>query len=202
MTLFITSCGRHDLLKKTLSSFFLNQKSDRISGVVIHEDSKNPNVDAFTQIGVEFNAQIIYTNGIGQHASIEKFLLNTKDYYYIHCEDDWEFDNSYDWIEESVNVFLQQDDIVKVLIRKDSPHPCIYDQKSWGYVRPWINDGIIWKGFSWNPGLTKTYLLRQCLPFCKFEQDVATTVFNLGLKIAALEIGIVSHIGDGRSTHN
>jgi hypothetical protein len=179
MLALLTSCGRIDLLKMTLESLYKDQQSKLF--VTIHEDG---------------------LSRTGQHASIQNFLKYNNDKYYLHCEEDWEFNNSYDWISESVKIMESDPTIIKVLCRDGSPHPCCHDiKKGYGLLDPWENDGIKWHGFSWNPGVTRMDLLKQFIPFANYEQDVAREIYNAGYKVAELIKPIYKHIGNGRSTH-
>ena len=211
MIALLTSCGRFDLLEKTIESLFINQhyildyhKEIRL---YINEDSLNSDdkISDFIEKGPmqvwHGNYKFIRTNGIGQHASIEEFIKNRSEKYCLFLEDDWLFDNSYDWVGESIKIMERDHSIIKVLARADSPHPCIHDKEGYGILQPWENNGITWNGYSWNPGVTRLDLLKQFLPFPKWEQDLATEIHNAGYKVAELEKGIYKHIGDGRSTH-
>lgn len=182
MNALITSCGRFDLLNRTLITLYENQKTPFF--LTINEDGLTKS---------------------GQHNSIEKFLNTVDGKYYLHCECDWLFENSYDWISESVRIMEADPTIIKVLCRNGSPHPCAHDKVSasgiaYGILEPWHNDGITWMGFSWNPGVTRLDLLKQFIPFGKREQDLAEQIHAAGYKIAELSIPIYTHIGDGRST--
>lgn len=211
MKVFITSCGRYDLLKITLRSFTKHQRHLH-SGIVIHEDSKDIDGNDFETLGElkhEFQFELFGTDGIGQHASIEKFLKGNAGKYAVMLEDDWRFENSYDWIEESIKIMEADPSIIKVLCRKDSPHPCVHDHElmdhqsvcKFGYLQPWENNGILWHGFSFNPGVTRLDLLREFVPFGKHEQDLAKAIYDKGYKVVELERGVYTHVGEGRSTH-
>lgn len=211
MKALVTSCGRQDLLKKTLSSFLENQHYAEIT-IKIHEDRNisNSEVD-YSKLEDE---HLAFTNGIGQHASIEKFLSENKDEkYYLHLEDDWQFENSYDWIKASVDIMEADKKIIKVLCRKDLVHKNkkfvgkyttsegeqinMYELTKW--TDQWINND--WYGFSWNPGITRLDLLSEFMPFTKWEQQLTKKIHAAGYKVIALEKGVYSHIGEGRSTH-
>lgn len=200
MKTLITSCNRRDLLEQTIESLFKNQKVEL--NITLHED--HPNMISLAGSG------IILTGGIGQHASIEKYLNGITDKYYLHCEDDWLFKNHYDWITESKCIMEEDDLVIKVMARNNSPHPCKFniglvdenrDLISYGEIHPWTgDDGICWHGFSWNPGITRADILKRFMPFPKFEQELAERIFKAGYKVAALANPVYTHIGEGRST--
>ena len=201
MLTLITSCNRHDLLIRTIYSLVKDQKHKL--AIAINEDSDN-----VCDIPFIPNTMIntYKLGGKGQHRSIEMFVNaasknNTK--YYLHVEDDWEFNNYYDWITESIRIMESDSSIIKVLCRIGSPHPCNHDQeKGYGILEPWnSSDGNTWHGFSWNPGVTRLDLLREFVPFPKWEQELAENIHKAGYKIAELINPVYKHIGDERSTH-
>lgn len=198
----ITACGRPDLLKETVDS--LLQGQHEMIHPTIHEDSKYPPYNSSP-------LTVINTMGVGQHKSIELYLrLLGPNQYYLHCEDDWKFRNTYNWIDASMRIMQLDNKVIKVLARKGSPHPCHHDCHirispdqaiSYGYLQPWTNEGIEWKGFSWNPGLTRADYLKKFIPFPIYEQELAELIYKAGYKIVELAEPVYEHIGDGRSTH-
>lgn len=207
MVALITSCGREDLLLKTIGSLTMNQMEPL--KIVIHEDHLGATKENTLRSSLDHWITTDLTGGIGQHASIEKFLnFFERMAFYLHVEDDWEFKNTYNWIEASMDIMLNHPDVIKVLAREASPHPCSHDHIldhenniKYGFLQPWENDGIKWHGFSWNPGVTRLSMLKQFAPFPKHEQELAERIYNAGYKVAELSIPVYNHIGDGRSTH-
>lgn len=213
MLVLITSCGRPDLLVKTIESFIHKNPYD--CKIIIHEDCQmDDRIDIYPMLPVE--VELVHTYGLGQANSITKFLLSDRfrlEKYYIHIEDDWFFENSYDWISDSISIMETDPDIIKVLACKTTPHPCEHSKSlvltdhngrrtvDYGEIKPWNNNGITWRGFSYNPGVTRLDLLRQFAPLPQFEQDLAEHIYQAGLKVAELKNKIYEHIGEGRSTH-
>lgn len=199
MLALLTSCGREDLLKETIYSFRKNLINPEFIDLIIHEDHQ--------QGSAHFENTVI-TGGLGQHKSIEKFIMDHKEEKcYLHLEDDWTFDNQYNWIVASLKIMMEDPSIIKVLARKDSPHPCNYkymvNGQPYGILEPWQNtDSIWWCGFSWNPGITRLDLLKKFIPFPRWEQDLGLAIHDAGYKVAVLKNPVYEHIGDGRSTHS
>lgn len=206
MLALLTSCGRPDLLEKTLASL----SSEDIK-IIVHEDCDIHELAiqcyriADTHPASILVEDIVMTCGLGQHGSIEKFIQEHQTHlHYLHLEDDWEFGIT-NWINNSLAIMYDDESIIKVLARDGSPHPCTHDRNigptKYGILEPWENEGIKWHGFSWNPGVTRLDLLKQFMPFPKWEQDLAEKIYNAGYRVAELAQPVYKHIGDGRSTH-
>ncbi len=95
ITLCLTSCGRFDLLRRTLQSFF--RHSDRaIETCVIAEDSGEPDAEARLREIIQDLPKLpfrllAHQTRIGQIASIDRAYAEIQTPYIFHCEDDWEF---------------------------------------------------------------------------------------------------------------
>jgi hypothetical protein len=223
MLTLLTSCNRPDLLDQTLKSLLENQK-EKISLVITEDGLEKEGAEKSEILKVCHKyranmAMLEITGKVGQHAAIEKFLKHgCTDKYYLHLEDDWEFNNSYNWIHESIKIMNASPKTIKVLARENSPHPCVHNHiikgqtigpsiggpknRFFGYVEPWESaDNILWHGFSWNPGVTRLDILKSLMPFPKWEQELAKIIHEAGYKVAELEDSVYRHIGDGRSTH-
>lgn len=206
MLTLITSCGRADLLEKTIKSLLKDQKTKLT--VVVNEDvyDVKKSEECF-RVANKLKCHTIGTYRFGQHKAIENFIApDLESKYLLHVEDDWFFVNYYNWIQASIDIMESDPTIIKVLCRYGSPHPCTHDKIlngiEYGYVEPWIgSDSIKWHGFSWNPGVTRLDLLKSLSPFPQYEQGLAEVIHEKGYKIVELKNGIYTHIGDGRSTH-
>jgi len=202
MLALLTSCGRTDLLQRTVDSLFLNQQ--REIDLLIHEDGNEILLERGDYKGT---VTAMFSERKGQHESINLFLrkrLNEK--YYLHSEDDWEFKNTFDWITASVKIMESDPMIIKVLPRGTIEHPCKYDYEidgiKYGFLQPWNSvDNIRWCGFSYNPGVTRVDLLKKFLPLDRYENNLAERIYDAGYKKVQLERAVYHHIGEGRSTH-
>lgn len=206
MIALLTSCGRPDLLDKTLES--LHGLDLQIH---VYEDGY-PFDNKIAEVCKRWGVSLTETYHRGQHEAISLFLYAPYSFnarYFVHLEDDWQFDNSYDWIADSIRIMQDDDKIIKVLCRKGSPHPCEHDRVTsdeitppvhYGILKPWENKGITWSGFSWNPGVTRLDLLSKFMTFPKHEQDLADRIYRAGYKVAELSTGVYTHIGEGRGT--
>lgn len=155
VTLVITSCGRHDLLKRTLESFVL-ANTYPIAKTIIVEDAglEAPNWLTFSSLG-----EIVWIKNKrqrGQIWSIDRAYSEVTTPYIFHCEDDWQFDRTLagNFIAESRDILEADKKALQVWIRSDAGHPVHSDDS---YELPYMdqdwNEG--WMGFSFNPGLRR-----------------------------------------------
>lgn len=206
MHAFLTSCGRPDLLRRTLESM---KGSERITRLTIHEDDPHATAPPFDWPGAEW----VFTGGIGQHASIWRFIKDFSGQHYFHLEDDWQF-TSGEALDKSIDASMQimerHNDCVKVLNRVGSWHPCEHtetlpDGRKYGQIGPWHNDGIAWNGFSWNPGVTWAEKIVKAMSVGELvgewtEHDTDSILNNWGYHTYELSPGIYRHIGDHQPT--
>ncbi len=86
-----TSCGRFDLLEKTLGSF-LRANEHPIDRYILIEDSGDRGVYDVAARFPEIPFEILFNEKrIGQIASIDRAYACVETPYIFHCEDDWEF---------------------------------------------------------------------------------------------------------------
>ena len=209
VTLVVTSCGRPDLLNRTLNSFFSFNRYP-VQTILIEDGSANPP-------SIEIPNLTYFANGKrqGQVYSIDRAYQEVKTPYIFHCEDDWEFYKS-GFIESSLDILEKYSDILQVWIRAHDDtngHPLTklpqFDVQTavYGYAP----EGEIWNGFSWNPGLRRLSDYQRLGNFSRFqstdrksgttEVNISSAYKNLGLHAAILPDpeGYVRHIGWGRS---
>jgi len=207
VTFAITSCGRPELLEKTIESF-LKLNSYPIDRYLIIEDKNENSVFVKTLITSRFPQfeLEITEKRIGQIKAIEKIYKKIDTKYVFHCEDDWLFTKS-GFIEKSIPILEKNKDVLQVHIRKYNKingHPV-----SNGYLLEDIpvrklnfNYLKVWHGFSWNPGLRRTedILINGKLLEYKYEHEFSIHYKNLGFYVVVLddEEGYVEHIGWGQ----
>jgi len=183
ITLVVTSCGRNDLLARTLQSFY-SFNSYSMKEVFIVED----------------------WNKEGQVQGIDKAYARVKTPYIFHCEDDWEFYQP-GFIEKSLEILEKYPNILQVWLREHNDtngHPIVrlpqFDVDT-------LDANWNWGGFSWNPGLRRLsdyQLLGK--PYTEFrgtsnisEHTLSRHYASLGYHAAITSMGYVRHIGWDRA---
>lgn len=119
VTVVLTSCGRVDLLEKTLDSFF-KFNTYPIERFIITEDSAQEEVfDACNRLNKKYDNFIEFMfnkNKLGQSKSIDKAYSTVTTKYVFHCEEDWEFYRS-GFIEDSIRILESSPKILQAWIR-------------------------------------------------------------------------------------
>lgn len=215
VTLAITSCGRMDLLEKTLESFFKYNRYPIYKTIIVDDSGgkfQKKRISKLIPGNYEF---IINKKNIGQIKSIDKLYKKIKTPFIFHCEDDWEFYNS-GFIEESLKVLKSNSKIFTVWLKAHNDtygHP-ISSAVKYGKLKNYKliekNYKKIWHGFTFNPGLRRLddYLI--LAPFTKQdillpennksiinEADLSIKYEQLGFRsvISILPQGYVKHTG-------
>jgi len=204
VTCVLTSCGRHDLLERTLDSFF-QFNTYPIDHFIVMEDG--PLVP--WKLAEKYPDVIFLCTGkrVGQVAAIDMAYSFVKTEYIFHMEDDWQFYKS-GFIEQSMAVLEEYQKIICVWIRSLSDtnnHPLIKGGPDFKL----LSTRYHWKGFTWNPGLRRLrdyQLIRSYGNHVKWdplkpwtaEQNIGILYFKMGFMAAILNGGFVRHIGTGR----
>lgn len=177
VTVVLTSCGRVDLLEKTLDSFF-KYNTYPIQRFIVTEDSADPNVfEECRQLNKKYGNFLEFMfndKKLGQSKSIDKAYNTVTTKYVFHCEEDWEFYRS-GFIEDSIRILSSTSKILQAWIRPKNDRILnkisdkIFEINGMK-VRPVLpasfstgdknEDGspmIVrnYMGFSWNPGLKR-----------------------------------------------
>lgn len=217
VTVVLISCGRMDLLKRTIESF-LRFNTFPIYEFIIIEDSGNKKMHGEL---IEYCSEdslfriILNSENIGLIASIDKAYSFVKTEYVMHVEDDWEFYNS-GFIEKSLEILMRKSQIMFVWLRglKDTNgHPVeekLYRAGNVDYRLMATGVEGKWHGFGFNPGLRRLSDYKKVGLYSNIAPNESTGMrecyvgqeyFKLGFRAATLLDGYTKHIGDGRRTY-
>ena len=215
VTLAITSCGRMDLLEKTLRSFFEFNTYPIFKTIIIDDSGGGfdlTRIELITKGRVEF---LINDKNIGQIKSIDRLYASITTEYIFHCEDDWEFYQP-GFIEESIELLRDNPEIITVWLRAHDDtngHPLTKSQLlKGGCERRFMARRYrgVWSGFTFNPGLRRLRDYKLVAPFSEktilvhaknktivSEVDLSLMYDSMGYKavISRREGGYVRHIG-------
>ena len=192
VTLFITACGRPDMLEICLRSF-VKYNTYPISQVIICEDCEMPGIDDFAYDILPYPTQIIYNpKRLYQMKSIENGLQYITSEFVFHLEEDWEF-YDYGFIEKSIDILKKDNKITSVWLHN------FYDiNKRYGFrMKPVENeiyylvvpspDGAGY--FSWQPGLRRVEVEKHGAPYPpKYDEGSLNNYFR--------DIGMYSALTD------
>lgn len=150
VTVVLTSCGRHDLLAKTVESF------DRfntypVADKLIIEDG--PKVPPYFSDWLICNT----VERVGQIKAIDTAYSLVKTPYIFHLEDDWEF-YAPGFIERSMQILEKHPKIITVWLRAEydtNGHPLKAMPFDFGTDIKLLSRSYKWKGFTFNPGLRR-----------------------------------------------
>ena len=199
VTLFLTSCGRPELLRRTLESF-VKYNTYPIKEAIICEDSGLDKCIDFAKDILSFPCKIIYNQKrIGQMRSIENGVKFITTPYVFHCEDDWEFYCS-GFIEISMQILKSNNKISQVLLRSYNEYINMSCKiiESENIYRQIINAESL-QMYSFNPSLRKIDIQMLNLPYEDWDDE-----YTIQQKINELEMfavltnninGFVRHIG-------
>jgi len=179
VTLFITSCGRPELLKRTLESF-VRCNTYPIKEAILCEDSGIPNIVDFVTKIVTFPVLFCYNKErIGQMKTIEKYTQLIQTPYVFHLEDDYEFFDS-GFIELSLQIMDFDPKISQVLLedeqhdyfKVDIGNPLCYKVLTDNPLRVEANngDGAL-NIFSWRPSLKRIEIQKLRMPYELWDDE-------------------------------
>ena len=163
ITLVVTSCGRFDLLKRTLETFD-RYNTAPIREVFITEDSGSDAARDCLPAGWAPHSRFwINRPALGQLASIDAAYAEVKTPYIFHCEDDWAFYRP-GFIEDSMCLLEHEPDSLQVWLRslhhdlaEHSPYVSAGERRVLDGIPyyPVVSSKADWQGFSFNPGLRR-----------------------------------------------
>jgi|TARA_R110002074_G_scaffold349080_2_gene519550 hypothetical protein len=173
VTLFITSCGRPNLLKTTLLSF-VKYNTYPIKQVILCEDSGIQGSVDFAKDILPYPIEFCYNKErIGQMKTIEKYIKLVETPYVFHLEDDYEFFD-YGFIELSLTILKSDNNISQVLLedeqheypKVDIGNPLCYKL----YTKEEGGNDFI-SAFSWRPSLKRLEIALLRIPYKPWDDE-------------------------------
>jgi hypothetical protein len=211
ITLVVTSCGRLDLLERTLNSFFACNTHVFARKLLI-DGSCNP--VAYDHISKRYKDDfelLLNEENLGQAGTIDRAYGMVDTEYIFHCEDDWDFHGS-GFVEESLEIMDENRKFLMVWIRdhQDSRHPRMeetFHTRSGLPYRRLVGDHNGWKGFSWSPGLRRLADYELIKPYSgnydprsknPWEKAAGKLYARMGFITVTTAGGYCRHTGAGR----
>ena len=206
VALAITSCGRFDLLQRTLAS--MRPWIDRFPHRFVVEDSAE-SPDIFNRLEEDGFTILVNGSNLGQHRSIDHMYARIDTKYILHCEDDWEFSREPDF--EAARLVLDNGigghDRVSLVCFHDFTRYSKHRQDTYRYTdvlgarfRYSFNPGSRYNSFTFNPCVLRRDLTEVTGPYESFltEGSIARFLRKRGYIIATEIPGLVRHIGETR----
>nr|USU33653.1 glycosyltransferase [Methylobacterium sp. OTU13CASTA1] len=202
VTVVLTSCGRHDLLERTLASFRAWNTDQGIAEILVVEDGRGDPSAICRRHGARL---LRLGRSRGQIAAIEAGYAEVRTPYIFHLEDDWEFYRG-GFIERSRRLLAADPSTICVWLRDwddTNGHPL-------HFVSPAGDFGVLafgyrgkWHGFTFNPGLRRLSdyaaigsFSRILVSPLKHEGQISQHYHALGFRAVILDRGgYVRHIG-------
>jgi hypothetical protein len=218
ITICLTSCGRWQLLEKTISSLVSYWDGKPPAAFYIHDDSGEQNqalmkdLDRFLMRHWQIMADWTFSNRKGQPHAIDMAYMLVQTPYIFHCEDDWEFYEG-GFIADSRSVLEAEPKCASVWIRHPQDrnnHTVIPAMKitrqAVRYQQMATRYKGNWHGMTWNPGLRRLsdYLAMgkfsdmcewRANDHCHSEKQFNKKYYEAGYVGMSLCRGFVKHIG-------
>ena len=203
----LTSCGRFDLLRRTVQTF-LQYADIAPEKFVVVEDSGDDNVRAaLADLRAPFEF-VINRPRLGQAAAIDAGYARVETPFVFHCEDDWEFFRG-GFVGESFVLLdaLPKASAIMLRGRDERRELRKLPAEETGGVRffrahPKLHRRFF--GYGYNPGMRRMSDYRRVAPLADIggEGEVSFVFLRLGYATAHLEIPAVCHIGWGRHVND
>lgn len=203
VTICVTSCGRLDLLAKTLASFAAFNTGGRF---IISEDSADEAAIAKVRADYPQARVLAGTTRLGLMASIDRIYSAADTPFIFHLEDDWQFDGPVNWY-AATGFLVARDDVANVSVRafdeikerfRVLSKPATFADTPFAVMR--ANAHPEFFGWSSNPGLIRRSLYEQYAPFSRLLHDqMSGLIKKEGRTVAYLLPGVARHIGQDRN---
>lgn len=212
ISMLVTSCGRHDLLKQSLESFYAHTDIEP-QELVVFEDGDTPMPEWLKT--AEWRGRNVrwVSDGVrrGQAYACTRLIDEARYPLVFWSEDDWLFTQG-DFMQKSKDILLKYPKIIKVSLRGNTGwHPLadpdeIDPNAKFKLAMPFWKG--VWGGWLWNPSLGRLSDLRQIkdrlarhigIGGLEAEKQISKELLDEGYRIADLNREIVTHTGGTRS---
>ncbi|MEO0398369.1 MAG: glycosyltransferase family A protein [Pseudomonadota bacterium] len=205
-TIVVTSCGRFDLLERTMRSLYAHLDEAPARTIIVEDSGDDAVSDALSDVGAPHEIEFLINRPqLGQMAAIDRAYAMVRTPFIFHCEDDWEFFRT-GFIGESRAVLDHHGDVSLVSLRaRDALNPLLRDlpDQSDAGLQYFLADPARhpeYFSYTFNPGLRRLADALQIGPFAAlgYEPDVSYAFKKAGFREAHLSDPAVRHIGDER----
>ena len=204
MSFVLTSCGRIDLLDRTLKSFF-KYNDYPLEDLYLTEDSIDNDVYEHIEKKWKKKLNLLFNkNKKGQIQSIVDVYKLIKTPYIFHCEDDWVYTRK-NFIKDSLKILEYDKKIIQVWLEsKDSAsrldifsYGPLIKYRGVSFRKVFCKEGWEWGYFSFRPGVKrmKDYNLIGGYGNYKNELDIGVSYKQLGYYTVIIENPAVEDIG-------
>lgn len=201
-TCVLTSCGRFDLLKTTLTSLLATLDILPNEFLIIEDSTDKRIFDVLNSFDYPFRV-IFNEKNLGQARSIDIAYSQVKTPYIFHCEDDWKFIRT-GYIKESLLILEFHDNVSLVQLRGRDESTRLLKLKPRKHqgIEYFVAEKFTDKryfSYGYNPSLRRTKDYQHIAPFSKIggEREVSWVFKKLGFVTAHLENPAIIHIGGG-----
>lgn len=202
VTVVVTSCGRHDLLDRSLDTFHRFNTYSGVKEILVVEDGTADPSAVCRRHGARL---IRIGERVGQVLAIDRAYAEVTTRYIFHMEDDWEFYRP-GFIEKSKGILDADPSTLCVWLRSwndTNAHPLSFraTDRGFGVLAPSFDQ--VWNGFTFNPGLRRLSDYEAIGSFTAvltgaihFEAEISLAYGALGYRAVILdEVGYVRHLG-------
>ena len=204
MSFVLTSCGRFDLLDRTLESFF-KYNDYPFENIYLTEDSVDKSVYKKIQKKWGKKLDLLFNEKKkGQISTIVEAYKLVKTPYIFHCEDDWIYTRK-NFIQDSLKILEYDNKIIQVWLESQESasrldvfeYGPLKKYKGIGFREVYCKEGWEWGYFSFRPGVKrmKDYNLIGGYEKFKNELDIGVCYKKHGFYTVIIENPAVEDIG-------
>lgn len=206
LTTVLTSCGRWNLLTRTLDSFLAHHEPGRF---ILVEDSADADFAERVRERYPFAQVLLNDPRLGQHRAIDRAYSTVRTSHVLHLEDDWEFVGPLD-PQAGIGLLGARDDVAAVCFRQLQTLKLTHRLRARRFEHGGHSYADMrgahreWYGYTFNPSIVRLETWREYGPFAEHanERSLSRSFRAAGLHVVLALPGICGHIGSGRSVHD